>query len=202
MKSTSFKIPLCFILLLIGALPTFSQTKSIPDHRFAIRCNTLGLFNLSAVVELEYSISARIGLFLGGGIGVQDAYPTGFIVFKNRENDYCKISGYGSYLGTRVGIPIGKLQGLAVKAIVQYDYYHAEGVDCIPNIHSQPFPNPYITNTISTALCVAYTQPFAKRFFVEPLVGFGPYWSSTAGKREITHQYWKTAVQLNLGVRL
>ena len=42
----------------------FAQQTSTPDHRFAIRWNTLGLLSLDAIGELEYSVSKRLGVYV------------------------------------------------------------------------------------------------------------------------------------------
>lgn len=200
MKALSIRNLLYTALLLSCGFSAFSQHTK-PEHRFAIRCNTLAILNLSGVLELEYSVSNHVGVFIGGGMGKQDVYPTGLQIFRQRESLYCQISGQGIYGGGRLGIPIWKLAGLSVKGVVQYTYYHAEGFGCNPTFDTPPLLDPYIINTLSSFVAVAYAQTFLRKYFVEPLIGFGPYWSSTNGKREITHQYWRSAIQLNLGVK-
>lgn len=189
------------ILSITGSIGHAQEPVAMPQRRFAIRCNTLAILNLSGVFELEYSVSQRVGLFVGGGMGVQDVYPTSLQVFFKREWQFCEIPGKGVYTGFRVGIPIWKLVGLSVKGIVQYTYYKAAGFGCTPTMDGTPLPDPFVVNTANSFVGLAYAQTFAKRYFVEPMVGFGPYWTSTLSRRGIKPDDWRSAMQLNLGVK-
>ncbi|MBK9451169.1 MAG: hypothetical protein IPN95_17525 [Bacteroidetes bacterium] len=53
--------------LLVGIPCASAQKADPPQHRFAMRVNTLGVFNLDLIGDIEYSLSSRIGLFVGGG---------------------------------------------------------------------------------------------------------------------------------------
>ena len=92
------------------------------------------------------------------------------------------------------------LVGLSIKGIAQYNHYRSDGFGCIPDLHTT-WPDPYFMNAVSGLVGFAYTQTFLRRYFVEPLFGYGPYWTSTQGRRAITYLTWRSGVQINLGVR-
>lgn len=192
--------------LLFGTLFAFSfrsmaQTPTSPDYRFAVRLNTLALINLSAVGELEIAISKRIGVFAGSGIGVHSVDPIGISIYRKYDPESCKISGWGIYTGIRVGLPIGKLVGLSLKGIVAYTHYQAAGTGCISTVELPPLPDPYIRNQLGGYVCVAYAQKFAKRFFIEPVIGIGPVWTSLNGQSKLNNLDYGGVAQLNLGMR-
>ena len=183
----------------------YSQERVKPQHRFAIRVNALGAFNLDLIGDIEYSLSSRIGVFLGGGS--EYVHPNFFRPiswFTKEKENYCQRTNWGVYAGMRISIPVWVLKGLALRPTLFYQRFNMEG-DCWGSL---PTNSPGISSIKGTEIGLivnlAYTQNFAKRFFVEPVIGFGcgimtrqvvPY-----GSGRYFGPY--LPLQLNLGVRL
>ncbi len=191
--------------LLVGIPCASAQKADPPQHRFAMRVNTLGAFNLDMIGDIEYSLSSRIGLFVGGGSEfIHPTFPPMRKLFSKDPEDYCQRNNWGVYAGMRISIPVWVLKGLALRPTLFYQRFNMEG-DCWGSL---PTNSPGISSIKGTEfgliVNLAYTQNFAKRFFVEPVIGFGcgimtrqvvPY-----GSGRYFGPY--LPLQLNLGVRL
>lgn len=198
------RILILFLAFAVGFGGTcFAQEKAKPEHRIAIRLNTLGLLNLDLIGDVEYAISQRIGVFVGGGSEYfQPSFMPARYWFKKDSEEYCKHTNWGVYAGARISIPIWKFTGLALRPYLFYQLIDMQG-----SCWSVPTVGPGISSIKGTelgmAVNLAYTQVFAKRFFVEPAIGFGPEILT----RDIVpyghgrHITFVMPVQLNLGVR-
>ena len=108
----------------------------------------------------------------------------------------------GAYLGMRVGIPFGKLQGLSLKPTFAYQAYkrwdHYEIPDHI--IFVQQATLVFVRRSMGAYVSLAYAQTFGKRFFGELVIGTGPSWLQfTEGK--LQYSGFAVPMQVNLGVR-
>ncbi len=180
----------------------FAQQTSTPDHRFAIRWNTLGLLSLDAIGELEYSVSKRLGVYVGAGFDS----PTFGMVAYNRSKPIdelpCKQSIWGAYAGVRISTPLGKLVGLSVKPATYFQLVNLSGPGCIPALQD-PSILEYKAQIVGGLLSVAYAQTFLKRFFVEPSVGIGMSFvnPNSSTKPRFVSNGLGLPLQLNLGFR-
>ncbi len=197
---------LLFIGLLLGfGSPIFAQDGTQPDHRFALRVNTLGVFNLDLIGDIEYSLSNRIGVFVGGGSEfVHPNFLRPKSWFTKEPGDYCQRTNWGVYMGMRISIPIGEFKGLALRPNLFYQRLNMEG-SCWG---TPPANGPGIASIkgseFGLVMNLAYTQEFAKRFFVEPVVGFGCGMMTREVVPYGSGRYFTPYLpfQLNLGVRL
>ncbi|MFN8396325.1 MAG: hypothetical protein U0176_16995 [Bacteroidia bacterium] len=208
MKRCHFLVILLAVSLLAGAHSSVAQKAAKPEHRFALRLNLLGILSLSERLELEYAISRRIGVFVGSGFGKEPVTdPFGFYLYRARfSNPLCSTFGGSVYAGVRVGIPIWKFVGLSVKGLVIGSHFKMQsdvpGWDqCNPGLSWPPLVDPYYRNSVSFPACAAYAQTLGKHFFIEPLVGIGPLFTSLGGKRKPDYWTYTTGAQLNMGVR-
>jgi hypothetical protein len=196
---------LAFLLCSLLACPYFAagQRSTQPDHRIAVRWNSLGILNLNAIGELEYSASSRVGLFAGFGSSVALVFPHYMIGHRVHWNSGCRFSRWGIYAGVRLAVPVGKLTGLSIKATFSYRHMKILNAgDCLQYPSDVPPPPPTVFHqTLGGYLSVAYAQPFAKRFFVEPSVGFGPHIWASGTKAPFHFSGFDFPLQLNLGVR-
>ena len=192
---------LIFGVLLLLSIHGFAQKTDAPNHRFAVRLNTLSVLGLSAIGDLEYTFGKRVGVFAGGGLGIAAVDPVGLGIANGLSTPNCKTSGWSSYGGVRIGLPIGKLVGLSLKGIVSYSHFQEAGSGCNSDIDLPPSPDPYLRNWLGFYACAAYAQTFAKRFFVEPVIGIGPVWTSLNGQPKLNYLSYGPAFQLNLGFR-
>lgn len=181
----------------------FAQDRTPPDHRFAVRWNTLGIPNLDAIGEIEYSPTNKIGLFVGGGSSFGLVYPYRIYGYGGDFRDKCKSANWGIYLGARVAIPIGKLTGLNVKAAFCYQHNKLfDATNCLQNPDDVPAPPSIVfRQSMSGYLSIAYNQAFAKRFFLEPVIGIGPSFHANGVDARYAYSGFDLPIQLNLGVR-
>lgn len=186
-----------YIFLMLPAW-TIAQQESQPQHRFSVRWNALGLVNLDGIGEVEYAISKRVGLFVGGGSldPIVNLDRLGWAQY--RRADY---RGWGLYAGARLPFSIGSFHGLSVKPSIFYSRFRGHDYWIVPFV-GPPFFVTYMQNKVGGQLSLAYAKTFLKRFFVEPVVGVG----LTYGQPHIKGAGFKymglsVPAQLNLGVR-
>ena len=199
--SNILTISFSVVVILLGNVANAQQATK-PDHRFAIRWNTLGLIKLDGIGEFEYSISRRLGVYVGLGI---DSPTFGMVNYSHRRTIAelpCKQSIWGAYVGARISTPIGKLVGLSLKPAVYFQRVKMSGPGCMPSLHTPQILN-YQVQIIGGLVGVAYAQTFLQRCFVEPVIGFGYNWVTNNGEPQ--SKFYSSGIgiplQLNLGIR-
>ena len=189
-----FTLSLIGICLFVGA----NAQSSKPAHRFAARLNILGAANLDAIGEIEYLFTNRLGVFAGGGMA------SSIVDLRQGFWPSLKWSPWlgGAYLGMRIGIPVGKLQGLSLKPTFAYQAYKRWDLYPIPDhiIFVQQGTLVFVRRSMDAYVSLAYAQTFGKRFFGELVIGTGPSWLQfTEGK--LQYSGFAVPTQVNLGVR-
>lgn len=182
----------------------YSQEKFKPDRPLAIRWNTLGIFNLDGIGDLEYSISKRLGVFVGGGSEyVHPVFYPSHNWFKKVPDEVCKSTNWGIYAGVRISIPVWKFKGLALRPNVFFQHIDMQGA-CFGTPTNSPAITSYKSSEIGINLNIAYTQDFAGRFFIEPVIGIGPEIVTRDLVPAAHARYFDLLmpIQLNLGIRL
>lgn len=183
----------------------YSQEEIKPHRNFAIRVNTLGVLNLDLIGDIEYCISKRIGVFIGGGSEyVQPYFDSPRYWFKKESEDYCKHTNWGVYAGMRISIPVWKFKGLALRPNLFFQRIVMDGNCWGPPPSVGPGISSLKSSEIGLVANLVYTQEFAKRFFIEPVIGFGP---ELLDREIVPYGHgrflsWTLPLQLNLGVRL
>jgi hypothetical protein len=193
------------LLLLVNTGFCHAQDQQSTDHKVAIRLNTLGFLHLDLIGDVEYCLSDRIGIFLGAGSEfVQPVFYRPNAWFSKASLDNCSRSNWGIYGGMRVSTPLGKCKGLALRPYVFMQRINMEG-NCwgLPPLHG-PATTSIKSTEVGLVANIAYTQTFARRFFVEPVVGIGAglVSASTNNGAARTHLNPLAPFQLNIGLRL
>jgi hypothetical protein len=160
--------------------------------------NALGAVNLDAIGEVEYTLPSGVGIFVGGGVKAPLVNLGELGSF--RETGY-KTTGWGIYVGGRLPFTLGKVAGFAIKPSISFSSH------VIPNFPDSgtlglPQQISYFTSWIGGYVSVAYTKTFARRFFVEPVIGLGPTFGAfNTSPRKFGNGYLLVPAQLNLGIR-
>lgn len=187
------------VFLVVGAT-CFAQASIQPQHRFALRVNTLGMFNLDLIGDVEYCLSERIGVFIGGGSEFIHPYHFAFPAdtwFKKEPDEVCKNTNWGVYAGTRISIPVWKLTGLALRPSVFFQSTDKQGY-CYSSPTNGGAITSYKSKEVGIALSLAYTQRFAKWFFIEPVVGLAPEVAFRDMVREGVMSFWTCSCRCSL----
>jgi hypothetical protein len=204
MKRNPSIILRCLFTFMAVATSLYGQDAKTHTPRISLRLNTLGVFNLDATGDVEFAINNRIGVFAGGGSEYIKSYIPPSRKFSKMSQDICKRNNWGIYAGIHLSLPIGKATGFGVRPLIYFQNLHTEGLGCYGTLPTNStLESVFQMHELALMLNAVYTQTFAKRFFVEPLLGFGPLASQeikagTAQKARLgISGFW----QLNLGVR-
>jgi hypothetical protein len=112
-RSLGNSIILTVAFLALASATCHAQEIEGPSKRFAVRLNTLGLLNLDGIGDIEYTISNRIGVFLGGGSEhVQPVFDRPNSWFKKTSGNFASIQIGESMPGCASPSPSGNSRGL------------------------------------------------------------------------------------------
>lgn len=196
------KVKWIIIVLLATAglhLNGSAQSSSGGGDGFAIRTNLLTLLNLDGSLELEYGLSDKVGIHVGGGVKSPVA-DLGMMEGFDRSGS--GIRGWGLTGGCRVMFRIAGVEGFSVKGSLTYVN---RSIRDFPDSVTVGLPGAvsYTTSTVGGYVGIAYTRVFGGRFFIEPVIGLGPaFTAQNTAPGRFGFGYVQIPAQLNVGVRL
>jgi hypothetical protein len=197
-------VAVAVLLSCIAGCTVFREKQRISECRdtkadggsIAIRLNLLGALNLDVIGDVEYALPSGLGFLLGGGIQspIVNMWGPWF------QNSKGVTKALGMYVGARIPIDIGDLNGLGLKPMIVYStQVLSDTSDIIPPI---PQDISFVTHRIGGYLGVAYTKVFARKWIVEPVIAIGPTLNSlNIAPSKFRFSHISMPLQLNVGFR-